>query len=102
MKIGIDEKSIIQQRLLIPVERRIEVTNIILSNLGKDIEKYKDSVDKCDISTTNSLSHDVGARMIILEQSNPTSSTIERMGDLKRQYQIISDTLKLCDCRKSK
>ena len=84
------ERSVIE----IPVKR--------LASLTKDIRKYEENVNKCDISETNVLAESIGADIDFLRYTE-IRTTEEQKQELKRLESTFTnhmDNLKRCRCIK--
>jgi len=76
----------------IPVKR--------ITNLRKDIAKYDEHVNKCDISATNILAESIGSDMDFIRYSGVTTSE-EQKQEVQRLEHLFSehmDRLKRCRC----
>ena len=86
----------------IDLERQIlEVPTRRLANLTKDIRKYEEYVNKCDISETNVLAGSIGSDIDFLKFTITT--TEEQKQEIKRLENIFTnhmDNLKRCRCVK--
>lgn len=73
-----------------------------LTNLRKDIAKYDEHVNKCDIIGTNILAESIGSDIDFLRYSG-TRTTDEEKRDivqLENQFSKHMDRLKRCACVK--
>jgi hypothetical protein len=89
----IDKINLERTVLEIPVKR--------IANLTKDIRKYDEHVNKCDISGTNILADSIGSDMDYLTYS--VSTTDEQKQQLKRledEFSRYMGNLKKCICVK--
>lgn len=82
------EKMVVE----IPVKR--------ILNLTKDIKRYEEKANKCDISETNLLAKNIGADIDFLKYTD-IRTTEEQKQELKRLEEIFlryMDNLKRCRC----
>lgn len=87
-----DKIDLERQVLEIPIKR--------LVSLRKDIAKYEEQVNKCDISQTNVLAGTIGADIDFLKYSE-IRTTEEQKQEIKRLENIFTnhiDNLKRCRC----
>lgn len=87
----VDKIDLERQAIEIPVRR--------LTNLTKDIRKYDEQVNKCDISGTNALAESIGSDIDYLRFV--ISTTEEQKQQLKRledEFSRYMDNLKRCKC----
>jgi hypothetical protein len=87
----VDKTNLERTVLEIPVKR--------LANLTKDIRKYDEQVNKCDISGTNVLAESIGSDIDYLKFA--ISTTEEQKQQLKRledEFSRYMDNLKKCIC----
>jgi hypothetical protein len=73
-----------------------------LTDLRKDIAKYEEHVNKCDIVGTNVLSESIGSDMDFLKYSGikTTEEQKREMGQLENMFSGHMDRLKRCTCVK--
>lgn len=78
----------------IPVKR--------LTDLRKDIAKYEEQVNKCDISETNVLAESIGSDIDYLKYSGirTTEEQKQEIKKLENQFLAHMDNLKRCRCVK--
>ncbi len=82
------EKMVVE----IPVKR--------ILNLTKDVKRYEEHANKCDISETNLLAKSIGADIVFLKYTE-IRTTEEQKQELKRLEEIFlrhMDNLKRCRC----
>ncbi len=87
-----DKINLERQVLEIPIKR--------LSNLTKDIAKYEEHVNKCNISETNILAGSIGSDIDFLKYTD-TRTTEEQKQELKRLENTFANhmgKLKRCRC----
>lgn len=87
-----DKIDLERQVLDIPIKR--------LASLKKDIAKYEEQVNKCDISETNVLAKSIGADIDFLRYTE-IRTTEEQKQELKRLGNAFinhMDNLKRCRC----
>lgn len=86
----------------IDLERQVlEIPTRRLASLTKDIAKYEEQVNKCDISETNVLAGNIGSDIDFLKFT--TTTTEEQKQEIKRLENIFTnhmDNLKRCRCVK--
>ena len=88
----VDKIDLERQVLEIPIKR--------LASLRKDIAKYEEQVNKCDISETNTLAGGIGADIDFLRYTE-IRTTEEQKQELKRLENVFTnhmDNLKRCRC----
>lgn len=88
----VDKIDLERHVLEIPIKR--------LASLRKDIAKYEEQVNKCDISVTNALAESIGADMDFLRYTE-IRTTEEQKQELKRLENVFTnhmDNLKRCRC----
>lgn len=77
--------------LEIPVKR--------LANLTKDIRKYEEQVNKCNISETNVLAESIGSDIdylrFVISTTEEQKQQLKRLGDVFANHM---DNLKRCRC----
>jgi len=87
----------------IDLERQaLEIPTRRLASLTKDIAKYEEQVNKCDISQTNVLAETIGADIDFLKYSE-IRTTEEQKQEIKRLENTFTnhmDNLKRCRCVK--
>lgn len=72
-----------------------------LDMLRKDIEKYKENVNKCNISMIDSLSYNIGSEMDLLKfVIKLTDEQRKNLKGLEKEYKTTSDKIKQCQCIK--
>lgn len=73
-----------------------------IASLRKDIAKYEEHVNKCDISATNILAERIGSDMDFLNYPGLTITEEQRkeVGRLEHQFSGYMDHLKRCRCVK--
>ena len=73
-----------------------------LANLRKDIAKYEESVNKCNIYETNVLSEIVGSDMDYLMYANigTTEEQKQEVKKLEKQFLNHVENLRRCTCIK--
>ncbi len=85
----------------IDLERRVlEIPIKRLAGLRKDIAKYEEQANKCDISETNVLAKSIGADIDLLRYTE-IRTTEEQKQEIKRIENIFTnhmDNLKRCRC----
>jgi len=70
-----------------------------LDMLRKDIEKYKENVNKCNISMIDSLSFDIGSRIDYLKFALKIIGEQRRQAEvLEEEYKRYSDKVRQCQC----
>lgn len=86
----------------IDLERQVlEIPTRRLASLTKDIAKYEEQVNKCDISQTNVLAGSIGSDIDFLKFTITT--TEEQKQEIKRLENTFTnhmDNLKWCRCVK--
>ena len=83
------------------VSRGLDV-DVIIKNIRKDIEKYDESVNKCDIYSTNVLAEVIGSDMDYALYSNIGINNDQKQ-DIKRlekQFLGYVENLRRCTCVK--
>lgn len=87
----------------IDLERQVlEISTRRLTNLTKDIAKYEEYVNKCDISQTNVLAGSIGSDIDFLKYSE-IRTTEQQKQEIKRLENTFTnhmDKLKRCRCVK--
>ena len=78
----------------IPVKR--------LTNLRKEIAKYEEQVNKCDISETNILAESIGADVDYLKYSEIRTTEVQKqeIKELENIFVNHMDNLRRCRCVK--
>jgi hypothetical protein len=73
-----------------------------ITNLRKDIAKYEESVNKCNIFDTNVLAERVGVNLnyVIYSDVNSTSGQKREIEILENQFSSDMERLKRCTCVK--
>jgi hypothetical protein len=73
-----------------------------LTNLRKDIAKYDEHVNKCDIVGTNVLAESIGSDIDFLRYSGARTTEEEKrdIEQLEKQFSGHMDRLKRCACVK--
>jgi hypothetical protein len=76
----------------IPVKR--------LTNLTKDIRRYEEQVNKCDISGTNVIAKTIGANIDYLKYTEirTTEEQKQELKNLEETFLRHMDNLKRCRC----
>lgn len=70
-----------------------------LEILRKDIEKYKENVNKCNISMIDSLSYDIGSEIDFLKFAvEKTDEHKKYLKRLEEEYQKSSNKVRQCQC----
>ncbi len=73
-----------------------------LDKLRKDLEKYKENVNKCNVSMIDSLSFDIGSQIdyikFVLEPK--TDDQKNMLKSLEKEYNTYSNKVKQCQCVK--
>ncbi len=79
--------------MIIVPEKRIE-------NLKKEIAKYEENVNKCDIHATNILADTIGADIDFLRYSNlkTTEDQKREIENLENQFTKHMNSLTRCRC----
>ena len=86
----VDKTDLERTVLEIPVKR--------LANLTKDIRKYEERVNKCDISETNALAESIGADIDFLRYTEITETQRQELKHLDDTFENHMDKLKKCRC----
>ena len=88
----VDKIELERTVLEIPVKR--------LANLTKDIRKYEEHVNKCDISETNALAESIGADIDFLRYTEirTTETQKQELKQLENQFTYHMNNLKRCRC----
>ncbi len=73
-----------------------------ISNLRKDILKYEESVNKCNIFDTNVFAEVIGIEFVrmTLEDTNTTTEQKREIKILENQFSKNMERLKHCTCVK--
>lgn len=78
-----------------------EIPIIRITNLTKEIRKYEEQVNKCDISGTNILAESIGSDMDFLRYAvNTTEEQKQQLKRLEDEFSRHMDNLKKCICVK--
>lgn len=79
--------------IILPIpEKRLET-------LRKNIEKYKESVNKCNVSMIDSLSFDIGSEMDILKFIVKINDDQKKqLHNLEEEHKIYSNKVRQCQC----
>lgn len=88
----VDKFDLERQVLEIPIKR--------LVSLRKDVTKYEEQVNKCNISETNALAESIGADIDFLKYTE-IRTTEEQKQEIKRLENTFinhMDNLKRCRC----
>lgn len=82
-------------------DRGLDVDQII-KNIGKDIAKYDESVNKCDIYITNVLSEIIGSDMdyALYAKIGTTDKQKQAIKVLEKQFLGHVENLRRCTCVK--
>lgn len=72
-----------------------------LETLRKDLEKYNENVNKCNISMIDSLSFIIGSEMGFLRHTELTDGQRSQLKNLEEEhYKIYSNKVRKCQCVK--
>lgn len=72
-----------------------------ITSLTKDIRKYEEQVNKCDISGTNILAESIGSDIDYLRfAASTTGEQKQQLIHLEDEFSRYMDTLKKCRCVK--
>jgi hypothetical protein len=84
----------------IDLERQAtEIQTRYLTNLTKDIRKYDEQVNKCDISGTNILAETIGSDMdYLIFAISTTEEQKQQLKRLENEFSRSMDNLKRCKC----
>lgn len=70
-----------------------------LETLRKDIEKYKENVNKCNVSMIDSLSFDIGSEMDFLKfVTKLNDNQKKRLHNLEGEHKMYSSKVRQCQC----
>lgn len=80
------------KNIVLPAERHLE-------SLRKDVEKYKENVNKCNVSMIDSLSFDIGSEMDFIKfVVELTDEQGKQFGNLEDEYKAHSNKVRQCQC----
>lgn len=80
--------------VLLPAERHLE-------SLRKDVEKYKESVNKCNANTIDTLSFNIGSEIDFIKFVVELTKDQRRQFDnLTNEHKEYSDKVRQCQCVK--
>jgi hypothetical protein len=88
---------------MVNIEETVQGTRMKrLTKLRKDIAKYDEHVNRCDISATNVLAESIGADIDFLRYSGSKITEDEKRAieQLEKQFSGHMDHLKRCMCVK--
>lgn len=78
--------------VVLPAERHLE-------SLRKDVEKYKENVNKCNVSMIDSLSFDIGSEVDFIKfVVELTGDQRKQFGNLEDEYKVHSNKVRQCQC----
>jgi len=82
-------------------DRGLDVDQII-KNIGKDIAKYDESVNKCDMYATNVLAEAIGSDMdyVLYANMGTTDKQKQVIKMLEKQFLGHVENLRRCTCVK--
>jgi hypothetical protein len=85
------------------IGRIVEISTQRLENLRKDIAKYEEHVNKCDIVGTNILAESIGSDIDFLKYSVAKKTTEEQKREMKQLENLFAGhmtRLQKCICVK--
>ena len=79
-------------RHTLPPERHLEA-------LRKDVEKYKENVNKCNVSMIDSLSFNIGSEIDFIKfVVELTGEQRKQFNNLEEEHKIYSNNVRQCQC----